>query len=100
MPIKFSIDYKENFGYKITCKIGYEHYPPFDDKYKNLHCDSLWIKYLGITCDFYIEKLIELGATNNCTKQFPSIIFKSIEDANKAITDFYEPLLVAKILIA
>lgn len=84
----------EEFGYCITKCMPWE-----DEEFVLTMTDMQWITFLGIPKDFYIDTLInEYNAYQNASREFPRLFFKQKEDAEKALKDFYEPLIVAMTL--
>jgi len=62
--------------------------------------DNYWIKRLEIDKDFYLDTLIKkYNAYNNANYKFPKLFFKNKEDAELAMTEFYEPMLILKKLM-
>lgn len=61
--------------------------------------DMQWIRYFRVEQDFYIDSLLSLGAVQNATREFPRLFFKKKEDAEKAIKEFYEPMMMAHLLV-
>ena len=103
MQIHIETLFKDEFGYKVTCKIGNEYYVhrwQDNSSYQYLFNDSKWIEFLGIAKQEYINKLKEYGALNYCSTESPSIYFKTQEEANKAIENFFEPMIMVQKMIA
>jgi len=91
--LKIQCDERFQYGYFIVYASEYS--SSWFPSYKS---DSHWIYCFEMFNEDYIKKLIELGAYNNCTLQFPSMFFKNKEDAEKAITEFYEPRVLMLML--
>lgn len=90
MEVKLAIYYRKEFGYCVRRCILWE-----DVQYTAI-TDMQWIRFLGIPKDFYIDTLInEYHAYQNASREFPKLFFKRKEDAERALTDFYEPLIIA-----
>lgn len=88
----------DRFGYCIS-RCGDDEDPNSLWFYACPITDLQWIRYLGIEQDFYINSLLSLGAFQNASWEFPRLFFKKKEDAEKAVKEFYEPMMMARLLI-
>lgn len=92
--MRLCINFDDRFGYSVVKFFDEEDYA-----YGKINItDMQWIRYLEIEKDFYIDSLLTLGAYQNASREFPRLYFKNKEDAEKALKEFYEPMIVAKML--
>ena len=97
MNFKLSTLHTKEFGFKIQCEI-YDLYPP--RSYNRIYFESEWAEFFDMDKTQFFEKMKEHGAVNYCTKEFPSVYFPTEKIVNKAIENFYEPMLMIKKIIA
>lgn len=63
------------------------------------HSDTKTIKILKVDKDYYIDNMLKYGATNHCTREFPSMMFNTRRKAELAKDEFIMPLCLAAILV-